>query len=126
MATEQGMYRIFQLIRMLNTRPYKTVKQLEQHLGVSSSQLYRDLQLLERLGYLIDEDDEHRKFLQMPFRKGRQSVLEPEELFFLQEHLQQTASDSPQAQTILHKFDLNLSMIPLADALPQLHQGRIL
>jgi proteasome accessory factor C len=126
MASEQGMYRVFQLIRMLNTPPPKTVKQLQQHLDVSNSQIHRDLELLERLGYLVETDDQHRKFLQFQFSRSNPSTLEPDELFFLQEHLQQTAADSPQAQAILYKFDRNLSMIPLADALPQLHANRIL
>jgi proteasome accessory factor C len=58
--------------------------------------------------------------------KSNSSTLDADELFFLQEHLQQTAGNTPQAQAILHKFDRNLSMIPLADALPQLHTSRLL
>jgi proteasome accessory factor C len=125
-TTEKAVYRIFKLIRLLNSYPRRTVKQLESLVGGSKSALYRDLKMLDRLGYPIETDGHGRKYLQFPFQKGKSSVLEPDELFFLQDHLQQTAGDSPQAQTILHKFNLNLSMIPLADALPQLHANRIL
>jgi len=125
-TTEKGVYRIFKLIRLLNSTPRRTVKQLMPIVGASESAIYRDLELLERLGYLVETDGHGRKYLQFQFQKGGNSVLEPDELFFLQDHLQQTAGDSPQAQAILHKFDLNLSMIPLADALPQLHATRIL
>lgn len=125
-TTEKAVYRVFKLIRLLNSTPRRTVKQLAPVVGASESAIYRDLELLERLGYIVDKDEHNRKFLQFQFQKGSQTVLEPDELFFLQDHLQQTAGDSPQAQAILHKFDLNLSMIPLADALPQLHTTRIL
>lgn len=125
-ATEQGVYRILHLIRLLNSTPRRNAKQLMQIQGQSKSTFYRDLKLLERLGYFHDQDQHGRYFLQLKLERGKQSVLEPDELFFLQDLLQQTSSDSPQAQAILHKFDLNLNMIPLADALPQLHASRIL
>lgn len=115
------------MIRLLNSTPRRNARQLAQLLNTSESTLYRHLDLLEDLGYPIETDLHNRKFLQFQFeKKGRQSVLEPDELFFLQDHLQQTAGDAPEAQAILHKFNLNLSMIPIADALPQLHASRIL
>lgn len=126
MADEKGMYRIFKLIRLLNTPPPKSAKQLWESLGSSSSQFYRDKDLLEHLGYPLETDEHDRWFMQFQFEKGKKGVLEPEELFYLQEHLQQSGASSPLAQSILHKFDRNLSMIPLADALPQLHSSRIL
>lgn len=126
MADEESIYRVFKLIRLLNTPPPKAARQLRESLGRSSSQFYRDKALLERLGYPLDKDEHDRWYLQFQFEKGKKGILEPEELFFLQEHLQQTGAASPLAQSILHKFDRNLSMIPLADALPQLHSSRIL
>ncbi|MCO6490713.1 MAG: WYL domain-containing transcriptional regulator [Phaeodactylibacter sp.] len=126
MADEESLYRIFKLIRLLNTPPPKSAKHLMESLGRSSSQFYRDLKLLDRLGYPLEKDKHDRWYLQFQFEKGKKSVLEPEELFFLQEHLQQSGASSPLAQSILHKFDRNLSMIPLADALPQLHSSRVL
>lgn len=126
MTTDKGMFRIFNLIRLLNTQPAKTVRQLSLHLDVSRSQIHRDLNMLERLGYIIETDRGYRKFLQFHLPQGDHASLTPDELFFLQEHLQQTASISPQAQSILHKFDRNLSMIPLAETLPLLHQNRLI
>ncbi|GJM34624.1 MAG: hypothetical protein DHS20C18_36250 [Saprospiraceae bacterium] len=125
-TTEKGMHRVFKLIRLLNSTPRRTASQLISTLETTSSTFYRDLKLLERLGYIVEKDVNDRHFLQMQMERGNKSVLDPDELFFLQDHLQQTAGNSPQAEAILHKFDLNLSMIPLADALPQLHASRIL
>ena len=121
MSTARGMLRVFNLIRLLNTQPPKKVSTLAMQLEVSRSQIHRDLRLIEELGYLVETDINHGKYLQFTLPKESESILSAEELFFLQEHLQQTAVDSPQAQSILYKFDHNLSMIPMADILPQLH-----
>jgi len=125
-STEKGVYRILHLIRLLNSTPRRKASQLMQILGQSKSSFYRDMEMLERLGYIWDKDQNDGYFLQLKLERGQKSVLEPDELFFLQDLLQQTSANSPQAQAILHKFDLNLNMIPLADALPQLHANRIL
>lgn len=126
MASEKGMYRIFKLIRLLNSTPRRTARQLQELLGVSSSQIYRDIKFLEDLGYPVDHDQNERYFLQFPFQKRKQSVLDANDLFFLQDQLQSLATQSPEAQAILQKLNLNLSMIPLADSLPQLHEVRII
>ncbi|PSR13432.1 MAG: hypothetical protein C7N36_08165, partial [Bacteroidetes bacterium] len=75
-----------------------------QILGQSKSSFYRDLDMLERLGYIWDKDQNDGYFLQLKLERGQKSVLEPDELFFLQDLLQQTSANSPQAQAILHKF----------------------
>lgn len=127
--TRQKIYQIFQLIRHLNTPPGKTVTQLIKILNSSSSTVYRDIEILEEIGYLVDTDHQNRKFLQFQFPRSGNSILEPDELFFLQEQLQQITSTAPNAHlasSILHKFDRNLSMIPLVDMLPQFHKNRIL
>ena len=119
------LYKIFQLIRLLNTPPAKDVKQLVRRLDSSSTRIYEYIKLLERLGYKIKTDRQHRKSFEMAFPSSGNSVLTPDELSYLQEVLQQGASNTPQSESILYKFDLNLSMIPLADALPKLHANQI-
>lgn len=125
MTEMQKLYRVFQLIRILNTPPGKTVKQLISLLNSSKSDIYRLLKLLEDIGYPVETDFQHRKFLQFSFPKQEKSSFDPEELFYLQEVLQQYAGDSTLATSILHKFDQNLNLIPLADSLPHLHITRM-
>ena len=125
MTDKQKLYRVFNLIRLLNTPPRKNVKQLVASLNSSKSEVYRLLELLEQLGYPVDTDTQHRKFLQFPFDKKRKDTFDSEELFYLQEVLQQHAGKSSLAASILHKFDRNLTLIPLADSLPHLHITRM-
>ncbi|MEO1628537.1 MAG: WYL domain-containing protein [Bacteroidota bacterium] len=126
MDIQKRLLRVFHLIRLLNSPPSRTVASLTKRLGTSQSELYRLLQLLKEIGYPVTKDDQNRYSLDFSFPKQDKAVLTSDELNFLQAHLQQTAASSPLAQNILHKFDLNLSLIPLADALPQLHASRII
>lgn len=80
---------------------------------------------MEELGYPIDTNSKSQKYLQFDFGEERRTALASDELLYLQDLLQQFASQSPQAAALLQKFDFNLSLIPLADTLPQLHANRI-
>lgn len=127
--TRNRVFQVFNLIRHLNTPPGKTVKQLEKVLNASKSAIYRDIQLLEELGYIVDTDENNRKFLQLDFSKSKDNILEADELFFLRDILQQYSTDPDQAhlvQNILHKFDINLSVVPIANLLPHFHKNKIL
>lgn len=122
---QKKLYQVFQLIRLLNTPPAKDVAQLARRLGIGKSSIYEYIKLLKNLGYKIETDDQHRKSFGFDFSKKENSVLESDELNYLQELLQQAGNRSLLAKQLLHKFNLNLSLIPLADALPQLHNSRI-
>lgn len=126
METQQKIYKIFQLIRLLNTPPAMAVPQLVRRLDSSKSRIYEHLQLLEKLGYKIKTDSKHRKSLELGVSKYGSGVLDPQELELIQESLQQTRTKNPLKEQLLHKLDANLSLIPLADALPQLHASRII
>lgn len=125
LTDKQKIYRVFQLIRLLSTSPARTVRELVSILNTSKSDIYRLLNLLEELGYPIDTDSQNRKFMQVSFKRGEKPTLESDELFYLQEVLQQHTDESYLASSILQKFDRNLHLFPLADALPHLHQTRL-
>jgi len=126
MDGQKKLYKILQLIRLLNTPPSKDVPQLIRRLGSSKTRIYEYIQLLEKIGYKIKTDGKHRKSLELSVSKYGNGILEPEELALIQDILQQSGNKNPLAQELLHKLDTNLSLIPLADALPQLHASRII
>lgn len=125
-SRQQSVYRVLNLIRLLNSHPRRKAKHLMQILECTKSTFYRDIKLLEDLGYCPDTDQYDRHYLHLQLKGSKQSILDSDELFFLQDHLQRVAADSVHARSILHKFDRNLNMIPLVDALPQLYAQRIL
>ncbi len=52
--------RIFQLLQCLCEFPPKTVERLSQNVGVSPKTVYKDLHIIESLGYDLAKDDMHR------------------------------------------------------------------
>ncbi len=130
MDESQKLYKVFTLIRLLNTPPAKSAKQLMQRTGMKKTHLYRNLKLLEELGYTIKTDKQHRKSLTFlntsSSGKLTKDMLGHDELNYIHDLLQSQVTASPYAESILHKFDRHLSLAPLADALPQLHRSRMI
>jgi proteasome accessory factor C len=124
MDTQKKVLEVFRLIMLLNTPPSKDVSQLVRRLGSSSSTVYRDLKILESIGYPIETDDKKRKSLKFTIPKSGNGVLSLDDISYLQDLLEK--EKSPQSINILEKFNRNLNLIPIADALPQLHQNHIL
>lgn len=123
---QQKLYTVFQLIRLLSAPPAKDVSQLTRQLGLKKSTVYEYVNLLKRVGYIVETDVQHRKYIDFQAGNNKAGVLSVDELSHLQEILQQMGVQSALSQTIIHKLELNLSLVPLADALPQLHTSRII
>jgi len=116
-------YKVFSLIRLLNTPPAKDAKQLMRILDIKKTYFYDLIKLLERLGYMIQTDGQNRKSLQIAVTKNGRDLIEPQELAHIKEILQ-GSGNHPLTTALLNKFDANLALIPLADVLPQLHANR--
>lgn len=123
---QQKLYTVFQLIRLLSAPPAKDVSQLTRQLRLKKSTVYEYVNLLKRVGYIVETDVQHRKYIDFQAGNNKAGVLSVDELSHLQVILQQMGVQSALSQTIIHKLELNLSLVPLADALPQLHTSRII
>jgi len=119
MPSQQKLLRIFRLIRLLNTRPYKTIPQFATLLDITIRSVYRYIDLLEEIGYLIDKDESNRYFILQAIDQKRDHFLETDEAYFLQDLLQQAAPEHPLAHRITGKLNEIHTLIPLADSLPQ-------
>ena len=126
MTDTQQLYKILHLLRLLNSPPAKDVSQLVRRLGSTKSTVYRHIKVLEEVGYEIDTDGRSRKSLKFSVARSGNGVLGPDDIAYLQKMLEQHGKGSAHAKTILGKFHRSLTLIPLADALPQLHASRIL
>lgn len=126
MNKQQKLYKVFHLIRLLNTPPAKDVSQLMRHLDLKQTQVYEYLKLLEQIGYPIHTNSMHRKSLQFSTTGRESHILTDDELEYLQGVLNRSGNQSQFAESILHKFDAHLSLIPVADALPQLHASKVI
>lgn len=118
--------KVFDLIRLLNSPPARSAQQLRRLLGVKKTRIYEILKLVESLGYKIHTDKQHRKSFEITVTKEGSGVIDAEELLHLQDVLQRASSKHPLTTSILNKFNVNLSLIPLADSLPHLHADRMI
>lgn len=117
MASQQKLLRIFRLIRLLNTRPYKTVPQLATILDTTRRSVYRYLDFLSEVGYLIDKDEQNRYFIMHEADQRRDTLLDSDEAYYIQDTLQQVAPDHPLAEQITAKLNKIQEFIPNANKL---------
>ena len=117
MASQQKLLRIFRLIRLLNTRPYKTVPQLAKILDTTKRSVYRYLDFLAEVGYLVDKDEQNRYFIIHEADQRRDMLLDPDEAYYIQDTLQQVAPDHPLVHQITSKLNKIHALIPIASSL---------
>lgn len=120
----QKIRNIFNLIKVISKTP-KTVTELIPLIGVSKSQIGRYLDILKDLEYPIETDKQHRKSIKF-MTISQTNGLSEEEIAYLVEVLQHNKYNPHLKTSILHKFDKNLSLIPMVDMLPDLHRHEII
>jgi len=112
------------LIRLLSGRP-RTVAQLAGLLEISSRSVYRYLELLAEVGYLVDKDGHERYFLFHPEASKAAEAFEPEESLLLKQLLESAAGTHPLKEGILHKLYLHSDYIPLAENILKVHAAKV-
>ena len=116
MANKRSLTRIFRLILLLKRKPYKSVSFLAKLLEVDKRQIYRDLELLEEVGYLIDHDSQHKYFLFLPESESYPQKFSLEETQLLQA-LVKTMKSHPLKNGLEQKLFSHSDLIPLANSL---------
>jgi predicted DNA-binding transcriptional regulator YafY len=114
MLAQQKLLRVFTLIGLLRRRPGYKIPQLARLLEIDSRSVYRYLQLLGEIGYLIDKDDRGRYFL---FEPGPEDAAEfqPEESGLLHTLVQGLDAGHPLREQLLRKLYTRSGLIPLAE-----------
>ncbi len=63
MFNQNRIYRVFRLINLLKSTPAKSIKRLSESMEVSERSLYRYMELLVEVGFVIQKDTSNRYFL---------------------------------------------------------------
>ncbi len=123
--TEQAkLLRVFSLIRLLKQRPGYTVHQLARTFDCDKRTVYRYFNLLEEIGYFLDEDAQSRKFI-FEAEPEQRAFFTAEETDLLRQALTTVEADSPLRESLRRKLYLTSDLIPLADELLDVHQARV-
>jgi len=62
MIEQRKVLRVLHLIKILSEKSNKTKKELAKLLEISERTVYRYIELLEELGYLVDKDERDRNY----------------------------------------------------------------
>lgn len=104
MHNQNKIFRVLQLIQLLQDQP-RTIAQLSEALEATERTVYRYLDLLRELGFMVKKESNGKYFIKHPDK----SYFSPEELFFLTQLLQNTSRKSILARSILKKITVRFS-----------------
>jgi proteasome accessory factor C len=119
MIEQQKILRVFQLIRDLSRKPYRTKDQLAKSLNCSTKTIERYFELLEELGYILECDFHKHYFVHienLPAEKGVSFTLEESEWLH---QLLQSDTQNPLRDGILKKLFVHSELRPLAQNILQ-------
>lgn len=109
------LLRLFQIIAVLKSGHW-TIKQLAERFDTSERTIYRYINLLEEVEFLIEKDFDNRYFIVTSEDDPSQSQFSLEETKLIKKLIQSGASDNPLKNLLLKKLSLNSEM----DSMPRL------
>ena len=125
MIPQAKLLRVFKLIRLLNQQPGRTVSQLAESLDLSERSVRRYIHFLEEVGYSVDSHPITNRYFLFGQHSARSEALTEEESDLVRQALTGVAGSNALLVGIRQKLFLSSTLLPLADGLTDLHQGRI-
>jgi proteasome accessory factor C len=124
MIAQLKLLRVLRLIALLKGTPRKAVQQLAQALEITNRSVYRYLNLLEEVGFLIDKDFAGRYFIFAEEAETPDILFSPEEGSLLRQLLLAATPGHLLTDGILKKLYLNSELLPLPDNLLKVQNSR--
>ena len=109
------LLRLFQIIAVLKSGHW-TIKQLADRFDTSERTIYRYINLLEEVDFLLEKDFENRFFIITTDDDPSQAQFSIEETKLIKKLIQSGAQDNPLRSSLLKKLSLNSEM----DSMPRL------
>ena len=109
------LLRLFQIIAVLKSGHW-TIRQLAERFDTSERTIYRYINLLEEVDFLLEKDFDNRYFIITTDDDPSQAQFSIEETKLIKKLIQSGAHDNPLKSTLLKKLSLNSEM----DSMPRL------
>lgn len=109
------LLRLFQIIAVLKAGHW-TIRQLAERFDTSERTIYRYINLLEEVDFLIEKDFDNRYFIITSDDDPSQSQFSVEETRLMKKLIQSGADDNPLKNLLLKKLSLNSEL----DSMPRL------
>lgn len=125
MIPQQKILRVFKLISVLARRPGRTLPQLASYLEVDERTVRRYLDLLEEIGYFVDQDPVTGQRFLFEADPRQRGTFTQEESALIQQLLAAIPTEHPLRDSIHRKVYLTSELVPLASELLAIHHARI-
>lgn len=113
--------RVFKLLQLLHEPKYSVIS-LAKMFNVGRQTIYRDLELLEELGYFVDKKS-NKYFI---FEATPKTTFTEEETALLHECIASISNNTPLKSSILKKLSTSSYIVPQSDELKDKHLGTII
>lgn len=125
MHNQHKILRVLQLITLLKARPAKSIRQLGEILSSSDRTVYRYLDLLEELGFIVQRDSAFRVYIETPEADRQELVFTGAEAQFLHELLLTIGKKNKLSDAILKKLYVNSDIQIAGNLLLRAHLGQL-
>ena len=102
MFNQNRIYRVFRLINLLKSSPSKSIKRLSESMEVSERSLYRYIELLAEVGFIVHKDSSNRYYL----NHDQIESFTKEEAEFISQSISSNQKNNPLIKSIRTKLVL--------------------
>jgi proteasome accessory factor C len=124
MFNQNRMYRVFQLINFLRTRPSKSPRSLAGLLGISERSVYRYIDLIGQLGFEIKRSEAGRFYIES--NEEERTPFTAQEVDYITKMVNTVGKNSAIAHSVLHKVSHYTEHEVAARNIYNAHLGRII
>lgn len=126
---QQKILRVFKLLRLLGTKPYQTLPQLARALEVDERTVKRYIELLEDLGYLIDQKSGSKVYFLFEGEESpipdQPTLFDADETTLLRYAIENSELPPDAKKQLAYKMFVNSGLTELPQSLIHHHQAQI-
>lgn len=125
MHNQHKILRVLQLITLLKSRPAKSIAHLKGVLNSSERTVYRYIDLLEEVGFVLRRDHVNRVYIETGSAEKPELIFSNEEARFLRDLVVSTGKKNKLADSVLQKLYVNTDLQVGSNLLLRARLGRM-
>ncbi len=122
MFNQNRIYRVFRLINLLKSSPSKSIKRLSESMEVSERSLYRYIELLAEVGFIVEKDSSNRYYL----NHDQIESFTKEEAEFISQSISSNQKNNPLVKSIRTKLVLLNEMNVASNEIVASHYSKVI
>lgn len=122
MFNQNRIYRVFRLINLLKSSPSKSIKRLSESMEISERSLYRYMELLVEVGFVVQKDSSNRYYL----NHGQIESFTKEEAEFISKAISSNQKNNPLVKSIRTKLVLLNEMNVASNEIVASHYSKVI